>query len=328
VPCVRSELGGAERVAYAIADNRTNELSEWDDANLLQTLQAMDPDDVEALGFAGSDMTELVDSQAGELEDDPTLAPAPVSVSQLGDCDQPVMKCCCYKVQPERFMKAMEPDVVLDGGNIKLFCGDCLEILPTLEAGSVDAVVTDPPYGIKRDGSRRSSGSHGGRKSYDFKGWDKERPSKQIFDLMFSVSQEQCIWGANYFAEYLPPRMRWLVWDKGQSICGSDCELAYTSQNKALRRKVLNRAAIARDGAVHPTQKPVAIMEWCIGFFEDANTILDPFMGSGTTGVACVKTGRKFIGIELDRGYFDIAVKRIEKAIAERDAAQKELVTQ
>ena len=216
-----------------------------------------------------------------------------------------------------------QPDVVLDNGNIRLYCGDCLEILPTLEAGSVDAVVTDPPYGIKRDGSRKSTGSHGGRKAYEFRGWDKSPPSSAAFSEMFRVSRQQVIWGGNYFTQHVPPRMGWLVWDKGQNICSSDCELAFTSRNKALRRKVLNRAAIRRDGAAHPTQKPVAIMEWSISFV-DGSTILDPFMGSGTTGVACVKTGRKFIGIELDRGYFDIAVKRIEKALKERDEKLQE----
>jgi len=199
--------------------------------------------------------------------------------------------------------------------DVTLYCGDCLEILPHL--GKVDAVVTDPPYGINRDGSRKSTGSHGGRKAYEFRGWDKSPPAASVFAEIFRVSDQQVIWGGNYFTRHLPPRMGWLVWDKGQNICSSDCELAFTSRNKALRRKVLNRAALAKDGAVHPTQKPVAIMEWCLSFVT-GSTILDPFMGSGTTGVACVKTGRKFIGIELDPAYCEIAKQRIEKAIAER----------
>jgi DNA modification methylase len=199
--------------------------------------------------------------------------------------------------------------------DVTIYQGDCLQILPHL--GKVDAVVTDPPYGINRDGSRKSTGSHGGRKAYEFRGWDKSPPAASVFAEIFRVSDQQVIWGGNYFTQHLPPRMGWLVWDKGQNICSSDCELAFTSRNKALRRKVLNRAALAKDGAVHPTQKPVAIMEWCLSFVT-GSTILDPFMGSGTTGVACVKTGRKFIGIELDPAYCEIAKQRIEKAIAER----------
>ncbi len=192
--------------------------------------------------------------------------------------------------------------------------GDCLQILPTIPAGSVGAVVTDPPYGIGRDGSRWSSGSHGGRKAYEFKGWDSAPPIGSVFGEIFRVSKHQCIWGGNYFAEYLPPKMGWLVWDKGQDICGSDCELAFTSRDEALRRKVLNRVSIAQDGAVHPTQKPVELMAWCLSFVPPDALILDPFTGSGTTGVAAIQTGRRFIGIEISEDYANIARRRISEA--------------
>lgn len=200
----------------------------------------------------------------------------------------------------------------LCGGRAVIYRGDCREVLPTL--GRVDCVVTDPPYGIGRDGSHKSSGSHGGRKAYEFKGWDSDRPISSVFTNIFSMSDHQVIWGANYFTTHLPPKMGWLVWDKGQDICGSDCELAFTSMDSALRRKVLNRAAIAQDGAVHPTQKPIEIMAWCLSFLPEGCTVLDPFMGSGTTGVAAIQTGRRFIGIEIDKGYFEIARDRIARA--------------
>jgi DNA modification methylase len=202
-------------------------------------------------------------------------------------------------------------------GDCALYQGDCLEIMPTL--GKFDAVVTDPPYGIGRDGKPASTSRHGGFKFYESRGWDTERPGRAAFDLMRAVSAAQIIWGGNYFADLLPPSSRWLMWDKGQRICQSDGELAYTSQNAAVRIFTLNRASLASDGAEHPTQKPVALMKWCLGFLSDAETILDPFMGSGTTGVACVKLGRKFTGIELDARYFDIACKRIEEAYAQPD---------
>jgi len=197
-------------------------------------------------------------------------------------------------------------------GNATLYLGDCMDILPTLD--KVDAVITDPPYGIGFDGMRPSTSKHGGRKAYEFMGWDSCTPNKAIFDWIFENSKVQVIWGANYFPEHLKPSMGWLFWDKGQRISQSDGELAYTNFQKALRVFNLNRAALAVDGAVHPTQKPLALMKWCIEQAGMPQTILDPFMGSGTTGVAAVQMGRKFIGIEREPKYFEIACKRIEDA--------------
>jgi DNA modification methylase len=202
-------------------------------------------------------------------------------------------------------------------GDCTLYLGDCLDILPTL--GPVDAVVTDPPYGIGKDGQKASNGGHGGRKAYDFLGWDEARPTRQVFELMLAASSEQVIWGGNYFADYLPPTGKWLVWDKGQRIAQSDGELAYTSQQGALRIFEQNRVALLLEGAEHPTQKPIEIMVWSVQQLPKAQTILDPFMGSGTTGVACAKLGRKFIGIEISEQYFDIACRRIEQAYAQPD---------
>ena len=200
-------------------------------------------------------------------------------------------------------------------GNATLYLGDCMDILPTLER--VDAVITDPPYGIKRDGKPKSTSSHGGHKGYEFLGWDNGRPSSAVFEAIRQVSGVQIIWGGNYFADLLPATSKWLFWDKGQRIDQADGELAWTSLEGAMRVYLLNRAAIAQDGAVHPTQKPVRLMEWCIDQAGDPHTILDPFMGSGTTGVAAVQMGRKFIGIEREPKYFEIACKRIEQAVAQ-----------
>lgn len=202
-------------------------------------------------------------------------------------------------------------------GDCTLYLGDCMDILPTLPR--VDAVVTDPPYGIKRDGRHKSTGSHGGHKGYEFLGWDMSRPSKEFFDQILVKSDLQIIWGGNYFADLLPATSKWLFWDKGQRIDQADGELAWTSMSGALRVLLLNRAAIAKDGAIHPTQKPLSLMRWCLGFLPDAQTILDPFMGSGSTGVAAVQMGRKFIGIEREPKYFDIACRRIEDAYLQPD---------
>jgi DNA modification methylase len=197
-----------------------------------------------------------------------------------------------------------------------IYNADCREVLPFLDP--VDLVLTDPPYGIGRDGCRISTGSHGGRKAYDFLGWDKNTPSDIIFELMFSKSKNQIIWGGNYFTRSLPPKMCWLFWDKGQRICGSDGELAFTSFDTALRVITLNRVEIMTDGAVHPTQKPLKLITWCIDHaikqFE-VKTILDPFMGSGTTLRASKDLGRKAIGIEIEKKYCDIAIDRLRQEV-------------
>ncbi|MGY5812020.1 DNA methyltransferase [Rhizobium sp. LEGMi198b] len=194
-------------------------------------------------------------------------------------------------------------------GNCTLFLGDCCKIMPTL--GAVKSVVTDPPYGIKRDGKKQSTSRHGGHKGYDFKGWDSSAPPEEVFRTIERISTYQIIWGANYFPQFLHPSMGWLFWDKGQRIDQSDGELAYTNIQKALRVTTINRAVLAGDGAVHPTQKPLKLMLWSLTHLPEEGVVLDPFMGSGTTGVACVIAGVPFIGIEIDEEYFDLACQRI-----------------
>ena len=204
---------------------------------------------------------------------------------------------------------------------ITIYHGDCREVLPTL--APVDLVLTDPPYGIGKDGQKESTGGHGGRKSYEFLGWDREIPSTETFAKMFTVSRVQIIWGGNYFAPQLPGSMGWLVWDKGQRINQSDGELAFTSLDKALRIFTLNRVALMQDGAEHPTQKPEELMKWCIlQVPEPCETILDPFMGSGTTLRAAKDLGRKAIGIEIEEKYCEIAAKRLSQEVI--DFAQYE----
>ena len=203
-------------------------------------------------------------------------------------------------------------------GNQRLILGDCLEVMPTL--GRVDAVVTDPPYGIGADEAAAKNKGKWGWKDYGETQWDRERPPREIFDAILSCGKEQVIWGGNYFTDFLPPSMRWLMWDKGQrDFSLADFEMAWTSQQKAARAFDYPRALALKDGKQHPTQKPVALMEWCLGFLPDAKTILDPFMGSGTTLVACQRMGRHGIGIEIDPDYFEIACRRVEEAARQPD---------
>lgn len=214
-------------------------------------------------------------------------------------------------------------------GDCRLILGDCLEVMPLLPR--VDAVVTDPPYGIGRDRGFGLGGNAGwggfyarreGVKRYAGD-WDKDRPNEAAFSMMLDAAQQHIIWGGQFFADVLPPQGKWLWWDKCQTMPSyGDGELAWTTLAGDAPKKFVysNNGLMAREkDRVHPTQKPVAVMEWCLGFLPNAKTILDPFMGSGTTGVACVKTGRAFIGIELDEGYFDIACKRIRDAYAQPD---------
>lgn len=198
-----------------------------------------------------------------------------------------------------------------------LYLGDCREILPLL--GKVDAVVTDPPYGIGAGtgiGKVTKEGS-------DFRNasqWDDAPPAKDLLDQIRGKSGYQIVWGGNYFE--LPPSKCFLIWDKIQpeKFSLAMAEMAWTnvdSPAKIFRWKSMS----INDGAPkhHPTQKPLDLMGWCLGFLPDARTILDPFMGSGTTGVACAKLGRKFIGIEVEPKYFDIACRRIEEAYRQPD---------
>ncbi|MDB5541962.1 MAG: dpnA 3 [Devosia sp.] len=202
----------------------------------------------------------------------------------------------------------MSPVVI---GNATLYLGDCLEILPALS--KVDAVITDPPYGINAARTRNSAKD--GWVDYGCDGWDKERPGREIFDAMLLAAKLQIIWGGNYFTDYLPPTRQWLSWDKGQDgFSLADFELAWSSQDKASRRIHYTRRLALKEGKEHPTQKPVAVMRWCIEQAGRPTVICDPFMGSGTTGVAAAGLGCIFIGIEREPKYFDIACRRIEEA--------------
>jgi DNA modification methylase len=208
-------------------------------------------------------------------------------------------------------------------GDSTLYEGDCLDILPTL--GNVDAVVTDPPYGIGADKGHKGAMSFNGSKPIEMKSyndnWDISRPEKSVFDAILDISKVQIIWGGNYFADYLPAMGKWLWWDKCQTMpTYGDGELAWTSLVGTVPKKFTyanNKLFADRVERFHPTQKPIQLMEWCVKFTD--GIVLDPFMGSGTTGVACAKLGRKFIGIELEPKYFDIACERIQKAYDQPD---------
>jgi DNA modification methylase len=213
-------------------------------------------------------------------------------------------------------------------GNCTLYNANCEEVMPLIS--TVDAVVTDPPYGINESSKKianRQRSKHGFSKSladqkyYGEFSWDKVRPTDELISNIRSKAKYQAIFGGNYFD--LPPTSCWLIWDKlNGSNDFADCEMAWTNWNKAIRKfDWLWNGMIRKNNEerFHPTQKPLELMKWVISLCPQSNVVFDPFMGSGTTGVACAKLGKKFIGVELDPKYFQIACQRIEKAYQEPD---------
>ena len=213
----------------------------------------------------------------------------------------------------------VEPVII---GNATLYLGDCRDILPALP--KVDAVVTDPPYGIgeaRNDNASRSSLAKS--RDYGVDSWDDKPIDDKLISFVRSAGRWCIMFGGNYYE--CPPTKCWLVWDKENGANDfADCELAWTNLPKAVRRiKYMWHGMLRANGEQrgdHPTQKPIGVMKWAISHLPEPNeTILDPFMGSGTTGVAAVQMGKKFIGIEREPKYFDIACKRIEDAQKQGD---------
>ena len=212
-------------------------------------------------------------------------------------------------------------------GDVQLYLGDCLEVLPTLDAGSVDAVITDPPYGMDNKTNYKSRKRGALAECNDFP--PIEGDSKTFDPSPWLAFPVVGLFGANWYADRLPPSGAWLVWDKLDGLISdreigfndnSDCELMWTNKGRAariIRHRWMGCMKASEHGQrrIHPTQKPVELMVSIVQHLaQSGNVVLDPFMGSGTTGVACVKTGRRFIGIEIDPGYFEIAKKRISEA--------------
>ena len=194
-------------------------------------------------------------------------------------------------------------------GNATLYRGDCMDVMPTLP--KVDAVITDPPYGL---GSKMQGGTWGAKEGFkDMLDWDSSPPSIELLMELSALGRSCVMWGGNYYG--LPPSRAWLVWDKANAVpTMADVELAWTNLDRPAKRF---NGLVGRVEFGHPTQKPLDLMKWTVSQVDHCHavsSILDPFMGSGTTGVAAVQMGRQFIGIEREPKYFDIACKRIEDA--------------
>lgn len=206
--------------------------------------------------------------------------------------------------------------------NFELHHGDCLEVMEGLPV--VPFVLTDPPYGKNADKGTNGFGASAVRRYQG--GWDSERPSRDHFSQLLRMSERIVVFGGNYFTDFLPPTNCWLVWDKkGYKPFDNpfaDVELAWTSMRGVAKKYTHIQQGFVTDDTeerFHPTQKPVALLRAIIrDFTKEGDTVLDPFMGSGSTGVACELEGRNFIGIEKDKNYFNIAKERIE-GVARRE---------
>ena len=305
VPVQWVDVTPEEELRILVVDNRTTRIGQDDTTKITDILAelANTPIGLDGTGYSAVDLDALIDSLTGtgepeELLTDPDEVPEVVETRcQLGDL------------------------WIL--GNHRLLCGDSTKVYDVdrlMDGATVDAVVTDPPYGIGIDGQKESISANPkhNRKAHEFMGWDKERPSKELFELLMSFDCPTAIWGGNYFADLLPASRGWIYWSKGQDgLTMSDGELAWTNQVKPLRCVVVNRAAL--QGSVHPTQKPMQVMEFAIEYLETSGSnLFDPFLGSGTTLIAAEKTNRKCYGMEISPKYCDVIIQRWENATGKK----------
>jgi len=221
---------------------------------------------------------------------------------------------------------------------VRLYCGKCESILPQLDVRA-DLCLTDPPYGIGAADYKRGGTQHGKSvakcKEYGFEKWDNDKLTRMHVEMIRQYSENQIVWGGNYYANWLPSSPCWLVWDKDNGSNGyADCELAWASFESAVRyfkwkwHGMLQQDMSKKEERLHPTQKPLALMKWCIEkHSEQGQLILDPFAGSGTTLVAAKLLGRPSIGIEMNEKYCQMIVDRLNKPIPlfEQEAEQTEL---
>ena len=297
VPVVAVNLDEAEEKALNVALNKIS--GEWDLDLLRGVLE-----DVQA---AGLDL-----SLTGFSDDEWAAMGGSLSAVQgLTDPDD-------VPEVPEETETITKPGDLWILGDHRLLCGDSTkaeDVARVMNGVKAGAVITDPPYGIGIDGQRASISKNPkhNRKSHKFMGWDTERPSKDLFDSVLSMSAQAAIFGGNYFADMLPASRGWVYWSKGQDgLSMSDGELAWTTKSKPLRCVTVNRAAL--HGSVHPTQKPVEVIAFVFEYVEpDDGPIFDPFLGSGTTLIAAEQLGRKCYGLEISPQYCDVIVKRWEQ---------------
>jgi site-specific DNA-methyltransferase (adenine-specific) len=206
--------------------------------------------------------------------------------------------------------------------NINLHLGDSLEAMRQMPDNHYTLAIVDPPYGINRSSQTLTicKNPKHNRKFFKDKGWDKTIPTKEYFDQLMRVSQNQIIWGGNYFVKHLTGSMGWIVWDKAQyGLSMSDCELAFSSFQRATRVWKMNRFILQHEGGtIHPTQKPIALYEWLLdNYAKPGDTILDTHLGSGSIAIACHNCNYDLDAWEIDPEYHANAVARLQQHTAQ-----------
>jgi DNA modification methylase len=296
VPCIRlAHLSEAQKRAYILADNRLAELGGgWDSEMLkleLADLGELDVD-LEGIGFGVDDLADM-DLDMGDGEGNPEADAEP----QID------------KAEELREKWGVETGQLWQLGDHRILCGDSTkaeDVARVMGGEKCDAVLTDPPYGI---GDLMHGGTWARKQDVQFekmRDWDA-KTEQFFFDSIISLSVPSIVWGGNYFAT--PPSRCWLVWDKPEFPTMSSAELAWTNLDKNTKRIECPRAHQADGAKDHATQKPIAVMTWCLGFLPDG-IIYEPFSGSGTTIIACEQLKRKCRAIEISPAYVAVAIQR------------------
>ena len=199
----------------------------------------------------------------------------------------------------------------------EVFLMDCMEGMKQYPDKYWDLAVVDPPFGI---GAENHAGNvKNGWTQWEKKKWDKNIPESEYFIELLRVSKNQIVWGGNYMTDFLPPKMCWLIWDKGQrDFSLADGEMAWTSFDKAMRIKTIHRATANQESKIHPTQKPVQLYDWLFNqFASEGQKILDTHLGSQSSRISANKNKLHFTGFELDPDYFRDGNKRYEDFVSQ-----------
>jgi len=288
----------AKKRAYVLADNKLALNAGWDNEMLALELKELGETgfDLDLTGFSLDEINALTPLEVEPgLTDEDAVPEAPEEpTTRLGD--------------------------VWILGRHRLMCGDSgsIDAVDTLmDGGKADMVFTDPPYGINIGSQSQGKGGGVAKKiDYGVNEWDKSIPYEAI-NVALTLSEFCVFWGANYYADRLPPSSCWIVWDKDNGDADfADVELAWTTYKKAARlvkwrwSGMLQENMKDKEKRVHPTQKPIALAEWTFKKFDVGSIVVDLFGGSGSTLIACEKTGRQCRMMELDPKYCDVIVKR------------------
>jgi site-specific DNA-methyltransferase (adenine-specific)/modification methylase len=301
-----------EANAFGIALNRTTRQGQDDPAKiaaLLQDIKAVDETAFVASGFDGDDLDDLLREigQLGEPPDDPG--------AQINKADE-LQK----KWQTERGQLWAIPSATGEGQH-RILCGDSTnadDVARLMGGVKADLLLTDPPYGINMDKGFEGFGGFGppiARRQYP-DSWDDSRPSSRTFDYILPLAEQSIIFGGNFFADLLPMSTHWIVWDKNNTMpTYGDCELAWTNINRASVKKyefTYNGLIGKEKERFHPTQKPIGLFSVLLDDYTKPNMIvIDVYLGSGTTLVACEQTGRTGYGMEIAPEYVAVSLERL-----------------